>query len=84
MVAIEMEKRTTDELVTYFNNAVAEMNIPSSDKMALLGVITAIGYKCEKLSEDLRVCRNELCLHCGQYKTRHLGSCNGCRWDKAI
>ena len=25
-------------------------------------------------------CRNELCLSCGQYKTAHLGSCDGCRW----
>lgn len=31
---------------------------------------------------DFRDCRNELCLRCGQYKTSHLGSCNGCRWEK--
>lgn len=31
---------------------------------------------------DFRDCRNELCLRCGQYKTKHLGSCNGCRWEK--
>lgn len=30
---------------------------------------------------DFRDCRNELCLRCGQYKTSHLGSCNGCRWE---
>ena len=30
---------------------------------------------------DFRDCRNELCLQCGQYKTKHLGSCEGCRWD---
>lgn len=29
---------------------------------------------------DFRDCRNELCLRCGQYKTAHLGSCDGCRW----
>lgn len=29
---------------------------------------------------DFRDCRNELCLRCGQYKTKHLGSCDGCRW----
>ena len=29
---------------------------------------------------DFRDCRNELCLWCGQYKTAHLGSCDGCRW----
>ena len=34
----------------------------------------------EQLRRDLKDCRNELCLRCGQYKTAHLGSCNGCRW----
>jgi len=29
---------------------------------------------------DLRDCRNELCLRCGDYKQRHLGACDGCRW----
>ena len=40
----------------------------------------------EKLSQietDLRDCRNELCIKCGQYQTKHLGSCNGCRWEKS-
>lgn len=30
---------------------------------------------------DYRDCRNELCLRCGQYKEKHLGACNGCRWE---
>lgn len=29
---------------------------------------------------DYRQCRNELCLKCGDYKQRHLGACDGCRW----
>ena len=33
-------------------------------------------------ASDFRDCRNELCLKCGQYKTKHLGSCDGCRWEK--
>ena len=32
--------------------------------------------------QDFRDCCNELCLKCGQYQTKHLGSCNGCRWEK--
>lgn len=31
---------------------------------------------------DFRDCRNELCLRCGRYETKHLGSCKGCRWEK--
>lgn len=36
--------------------------------------------KIERLERDLRDCRNELCLRCGEYQQRHLGACNGCRW----
>ena len=32
-------------------------------------------------AQDFRDCRNELCLKCGEYQTKHLGSCNGCRWE---
>lgn len=35
----------------------------------------------ECLRSELNTCRNELCLRCGQYKTKHLGSCEGCRWS---
>ena len=34
------------------------------------------------LQERLKVCRNELCLKCGDYKQRHLGACDGCRWKE--
>lgn len=34
----------------------------------------------ERLRRDLKDCRNELCMRCGQYKQRHLGACDGCRW----
>ena len=32
------------------------------------------------LQREFKDCRNELCLRCGEYKTAHLGSCDGCRW----
>ena len=34
----------------------------------------------EQLKRELKDCRNELCYHCGRYKERHLGRCDGCRW----
>ena len=48
--------------------AIAEMimSVPSADVVS---------------GQDFRGCRNELCLKCGQYRTKHLGSCNGCRWE---
>lgn len=35
----------------------------------------------EKLNRDFTDCRNELCLKCGDYKQRHNGACEGCRWN---
>ena len=32
------------------------------------------------LQTDLKDCRNELCLRCGDYKQAHLGACDDCRW----
>ena len=29
---------------------------------------------------ELKQCRNELCLRCGQYKEAHNGACDGCRY----
>lgn len=37
-----MEKRKFDEMVSFFNQKVAEMKIPKKYKMELLGMITAI------------------------------------------
>lgn len=34
----------------------------------------------EKLLYELRLCRDELCLQCGDYKLAHKGACDGCRW----
>lgn len=39
-----------------------------------------IEYGKEKEHRNRKDAVNELCLKCGQYKTEHLGSCDGCRW----
>jgi hypothetical protein len=33
-----------------------------------------------RLERDLRDCRGELCLKCGNYREAHNGACDGCRW----
>lgn len=38
--------------------------------------------RIKRLVRDLKDCRNELCLKCGEYKQRHLGACDGCRWKE--
>ena len=37
-----------------------------------------------RLRKELKTCRNELCLKCGLYRERYLGSCNGCRWNESV
>lgn len=39
-----------------------------------------IAGELERLRSDLRLCRNELCLRCGNYKLAHKGACDDCRW----
>ena len=34
------------------------------------------------LLKELKDCRNELCLKCGNYTQAHNGACNGCRWRR--
>lgn len=36
----------------------------------------------DKVLSDIKVCRNELCLRCGNYKEAHKGACDGCRWKE--
>ena len=43
-----MNKRTMDELISYFNQEVSKMDISQENKMKLLGMITAIGYENKK------------------------------------
>lgn len=34
----------------------------------------------EALQKELRLCRNELCQHCGEYIRAYDGACDACRW----
>ena len=36
----------------------------------------------DKVKSDLKDCRNELCLKCGNYREAHNGACDGCRWKE--
>ena len=42
-----MRKRNFDEMISYFNRTVADMDINQKYKMTLLGIITAIGQEHE-------------------------------------
>lgn len=47
-----MQKRKFDELISYFNRKVSEMEIGTSYKMELLGMVTALGLAHEKETEE--------------------------------
>jgi hypothetical protein len=44
-----MKERSFDEMIAYFNRRVSEMDIAQDYKMELLGMVTALGYKHEKM-----------------------------------
>ena len=35
-----------------------------------------------RLRQELKNCRNELCLKCGNYHERYAGACDGCRYRR--
>lgn len=49
-----MPKRKFDELISYFNRKVSDMDIDRHYKMELLGTVTALGYAHEKESEECK------------------------------
>lgn len=50
-------------------------------KLPMLAALMREGAEAiEDLDSELNWCRNELCLHCGNYKLKHKGACEGCKW----
>lgn len=43
-------------------------------------MLRLIEFGEEKEHKNRKEAVNELCLKCGDYKTEHIGSCDGCRW----
>lgn len=66
--AIEEEKGTRHQVIVEAIKLTVE-RMPAAD------------VDIKRLETDLRDCRNELCFMCGDYRSKHLGSCDGCRWE---
>ena len=58
-----------------------EMDAENTQKL-LKVTIHGLMEKCGRLQDELKNCRNELCLKCGNYHEAHNGACNGCRYRK--
>ena len=52
-----MTERKFDELISYFNRKVSDMDIDRHYKMELLGMVTALGYAHEKECEERKTGR---------------------------
>ena len=52
-----MVERKFDELISYFNRKVSDMDIDRQYKMELLGMVTALGYAHEKETEERKTGR---------------------------
>lgn len=37
-------------------------------------------FSIDNLVRQLKECRDELCLHCGNYRMAHEGACDGCKY----
>lgn len=64
-------------------NVYIDYDSTDVERMTVADVIIGALDLAISAMKDLEVCRNELCLYCGQYKQRHLGACDGCRWYEA-
>lgn len=45
-----------------------------------MSVYEASINELETMASNYKTLVNELCYHCGKYRTEHLGSCKGCKW----
>ena len=54
--------------------------IQKKDSGELIQTISQYIIKVDRLQGELKNCRNELCMKCGNYKEAHLGACDDCRY----
>ena len=59
---------------------ISELNLLGWLKESWCSIVDDLPAADVVPGRDFRDCRNELCLMCGNYKRRHLGACDGCRW----
>ena len=50
------------------------------EEIAIFPELKAANAKIKRLQSEVRHCRNELCMKCGNYKRAHEGACNDCRF----
>ena len=70
-------KKNLLTLYKSFNSCTeCSLKICDGEKCAILQAIDVL----DRQESELHLCKNELCLQCGDYKRAHLGACDDCRW----
>lgn len=69
---LEVAKSFPTGGVNITDSTVSEIRLLALDSLS----------EIRQLQSELRDCRNELCLRCGNYKQAHKGACDGCRWKE--
>ena len=74
------ESNLVNQLTRYTKKCIAE----AMEDEEFADTVISAADEIVRLRKELKTCRNELCLRCGLYRERYLGSCNGCRWNKRV
>ena len=61
-------------------NTEKSVSLRESEADNLIQIIVDLRKALADTKAELNMCRDELCLRCGDYKERHKGACDGCRW----
>ena len=70
------------DILKSVNSSISfEMDAENTRKL-MKEIIHGLMIKCGNLQRELKDCRNELCLRCGNYRESHNGACDGCRYRK--
>ena len=73
----ESEGRTRQDVA---ETAIYTALKPEASTAQPVGLNSKLLKELNSTKAELKTCINELCLKCGEYRTAHLGSCDGCRW----
>lgn len=66
--------------MTDYHELIHRLRVEETLPYNVLKEMRSAADAIEALQKELRLCRNELCQHCGEYIRAYDGACNDCRW----
>ena len=77
---INITSLTYVEIQTMIDEYIEDPNSIDPKWVAALLILRQLPKKVQELESKNCALNNELCVRCGNYKSEHLGFCDGCRW----